>query len=144
MYNPVVGHVHVTHDVVFDEGAKWSWDDSAVHQGGDGGVFNVEYDVPDHHQPGAQEQLVDGATGEGPSFTGPTPGGAASPRTPILDGAESTPVLPPVEFVTPLVDWEDVVDADHDEDAPVRFRAVNNVLGATSPPRLARTCSRRR
>lgn len=40
------------------------------------------------------------------------------------------------ENEAPQVD-HDNLDADHDEDAPLRYRAVNDIIGPGSPPGLA-------
>lgn len=37
----------------------------------------------------------------------------------------------------PLPNLEESLDADHEEDAPLHFRAVDNVVGSESPPGLA-------
>jgi hypothetical protein len=37
----------------------------------------------------------------------------------------------------PEFELEDNLDADYDEDAPLRFRAVSDILGPTSPPGMA-------
>jgi hypothetical protein len=55
----------------------------------------------------------------------------------VSNSTRHSPTVPPMEFVTPPMEWEDVVDADHDEDAPTRFRNVTNVLGEASTPGLA-------
>jgi hypothetical protein len=38
-----------------------------------------------------------------------------------------------VEFATPPVLGDEDLDADHDEDVPLQFRRVDNILGPTSP-----------
>lgn len=42
-----------------------------------------------------------------------------------------------VEFATPPRSYDDMVDVDHDDDVPTRFRAVDNLLGPGTPPGLA-------
>jgi hypothetical protein len=37
------------------------------------------------------------------------------------------------EFATPSVLGEEDLDADHDEDVPLQFRRVDNILGSASP-----------
>ena len=38
-----------------------------------------------------------------------------------------------VEFASPPTGGDDNLDADHDEEAPLRFRKIENILGPTSP-----------
>jgi hypothetical protein len=54
----------------------------------------------------------------------------ASPTTPVHAAGGA------VEFASPP-EGEVDLDADHDEDAPLRFHKVDNVLGSTSAPGLA-------
>jgi hypothetical protein len=57
-YDPITKHVHVTHDVVFDEQAQWDWGsggDDGKPGGGDD-VFTVEYTTMGQTTP-----MVDGA-----------------------------------------------------------------------------------
>jgi hypothetical protein len=42
-----------------------------------------------------------------------------------------------VELATPPVLWKEDLDADHDEDPPLRFRTMDNILGLASPRGLA-------
>ena len=46
------------------------------------------------------------------------------------------PAASPIQFITPPLDDELDLDDDHD-DAPLRFRTIDTILGASSPPRVA-------
>jgi hypothetical protein len=70
-YNPIMKHVHVTRDVVFDEQDQWDWGSGGDEgkPGGGGDVFTVEYTTT-----GPATPTVDGAdeapTEESPLFAG--------------------------------------------------------------------------
>jgi len=65
------------------------------------------------------------------------------PPSPFHDVAQQTPRTlaqaagQGVEFAAPPGTGEADLDANHDDDAPLRFRKVDNVLGSTSAPGLA-------
>jgi hypothetical protein len=43
-----------------------------------------------------------------------------------------------IEFVSPPgAGASQQLDADHDDDAPLRYRAIDNILGSVMPPGLA-------
>ncbi|CAA6675270.1 unnamed protein product [Spirodela intermedia] len=132
-YDPTTRRVHVTRDVVFDENAQWDWG-SGAEQGDAGShddMFTLEYAVGNQVPPeldGAIEVLDDDAPGPEP-MSPPSvhySGGAA----PIEDGGEE------VEFATPPSVHIDHLDANHD-DAPLRFRKIDNIVGLASPRGLA-------
>ncbi|KAL6647280.1 hypothetical protein ACP70R_014717 [Stipagrostis hirtigluma subsp. patula] len=120
-YDPITKRVHVTRDVVFDEGAQWDW----ASDGGDGApgdnddVFTVEYTV-DQPAENADEAAQDGEVTPPPS---PHAGGGGAPG-----GAQA------VEFASSPDANDDNLDADHDEDAPLRFRKIDNIIGPAPPP----------
>jgi hypothetical protein len=109
------------------------------------------------------EQYADGFTVEYlvPIDIGASPGAAASPISSSTTRAPSpaaslSPASPEtttnVEFVSPISNPGDALDVDHDDDAPLRFRALDNILGdvdvpawlnASSPGRRC-TCRRQR
>jgi hypothetical protein len=104
-YNPITKHVHVTHDVVFDEQAQWEWgsgsDDGKSGSGGD--VFTVEYTT-------------------------------MGPAAPTMDGMDEA-LIEESPFPTIASDAEvenDVndenLDANHDDDAPLRFSSMSDIL----------------
>jgi len=138
--NPSTGRVLISRDAVFDEGRAWNWDDAptSTANNNSGETFTVEY----------MTTFIPGGGSLPPPLGGsPPPSGAAlSTPTGVLGtppsspsrGATtaSTPVPGPpagVEFVSPPSgDLE--LDADHEDDAPLRFRALDNVLGDVPVP----------
>jgi hypothetical protein len=104
-YDPIMKRIHVTCDVVFDEQAQWDWGsghDDGKPGGGDD-VFTVDY-----------------------TTTGPT--------TPMVDGADEAPteesLLPAGVGDTEVDDDidDENLDADHDDNAPLRFGNMSNIL----------------
>ncbi|KAK3121536.1 hypothetical protein QOZ80_8BG0655630 [Eleusine coracana subsp. coracana] len=98
-YNPRTGRVHITRDVVFDEGAQWDWTkDDGVHGNDTAEPLVIEYIT-------STEYMVE-------------PGGEqAEPRTPspaAPDGRTPLPTPPPVEFVSPPSRTPDL-DIEHDD-----------------------------
>ncbi|WVZ58547.1 hypothetical protein U9M48_008813 [Paspalum notatum var. saurae] len=127
-YDPVARRVHVTRDVVFDEGAQWDWSGGdetstgAVHGGNN--TFTVQYRMV----PG-QEGAEDAAPA--------TPIGGMELGTPPSTHAAAGPAYPLVQFATPPAEVDEELDADHDDEAPLRFHTLENVIGAASPPGYA-------
>ena len=109
-YDPVTKRVHVTRDVAFDEQAQWDWGaggDDGEPSGGDD-VFTIEYATTGQATPTAVD------TEEAPAHQ--TPGG-------------------PDNVAEQHDEFDDeILDADHDYDAPLRFRSVNDIIGP-APPR---------
>lgn len=134
MFDPVSKLVRVTRDVVFDETAQWDWsmeEHAGMERYADG--FTVEYLVPVE-------------TGMAVPSHSPPAALPISPNTPcapspVQHGGTTSPAsddaAPTVEFVSPISNPGDVLDADHDEDAPLRFRSLDNILGDAEPPGLA-------
>lgn len=141
-YNPVSRRVHVSRDAVFEEERSWEW-------GAEKGAG-----PDDDIEPFVVEHLATGPTGQGgPVAATPTatqrptsaPAPMAPPATPSQAGTPThgagprTPALassPAIEFASPPQGDLDL-DNDHDDDVPLRFRTVDNLLGASSPPGLA-------
>ncbi|WVZ50371.1 hypothetical protein U9M48_001629 [Paspalum notatum var. saurae] len=138
-YDPVAKRVHVTRDVVFDEAAQWDYTD-ADHGGNN--TFTVEYGVVPEQEgmEDAAPAMPDGGMEPGtPSATAATPG-AASPAAvaeagsppasagAISQAASTGAASPLVQFVTPPIAVDEELDADHDDDVPLRFRTVENIL----------------
>lgn len=134
VFNPVDGHVHVTRDAIFDEAAQWRWSaDSGGEQntsGIDVDTFTVEFPATG----GEPERGSPAVVAAPPTMPSPTSLGGA-PVTPV-------PVTPVeqaqgMEFATPPSSYDDMVDVKHDEEVPVRFRTIDNLLGPGTPPGLA-------
>jgi hypothetical protein len=104
-YDPITKHVHVTHDVVFDEQAQWDWGsggDDGKPGGGDD-VFTVEYTTT-----GPAAPMADGAD-EAPTEESPLPAGAGD--TEVDDDID-----------------DENLDANHDDDAPLCFHSMSDIL----------------
>ena len=71
-----------------------------------------------------------------PTPTVPSATSTPPATTPV---GPSTPAATPagVQFVMPPQLQGDELDVDHDEDAPLRFRAVDDIVGPESPPGFA-------
>lgn len=126
-YNPATKRVIVTRDVVFDEAAQWHWDNSDDQPAADGEPFTIEYTT---------EVITTAAPAPSPS---PAPSHHSPPpvATPPVTPPATPPAVDPVEFVSPPQQLDDDdLDADHD-DAPLRFRSLDAVIGPASPPGLA-------
>jgi hypothetical protein len=126
-YNPSTERVHISWDAVFEKDRAWEWGDD---RSGDGAEpFVVDYfsvgDMRLHGQ--ADQQQVVHAPGE--------PGSVLA-LTPLCGHRSPTPAAPGiVEHATPPAESPDL-NMDHD-DAPRRFRRLENILGPGSPPGLA-------
>jgi hypothetical protein len=59
------------------------------------------------------------------------------PGTPPATPAAAEPTSPLVQFAMPPAEVDEELDADHDEEAPLRFRTVDNVIGTATPPGYA-------
>lgn len=101
-------------------------EDIQAVQGDD--IFTVELTTMSSH--GGQEDAPEAEPG--------TPSNPSA-STSTWPSGTSTPATTPsgVQFVSPLQDLDEVLDADHDEDAPLRFRAMEDVVGPGSPPGYA-------
>jgi hypothetical protein len=101
-YNPITKRVHVTCDVVFDEQSQWGWgsgsDDGKPGSGND--VFTVEYTTTEPAAP-----MADGADE------------ASTEESPLPAGAGDTEV-----------DNDENLDANHDDDTPLLFHNMSNIL----------------
>ncbi|WVZ61109.1 hypothetical protein U9M48_011031 [Paspalum notatum var. saurae] len=130
-YNPVARRVHVSRDAMFEEECGWDWGaEKGAGPEDDAEPFHVEFisSLVRRGEPGAQ--VV-------PATQSPTLGTPASPPAPTSAATPtcgSEPSTPPATFTSPLVGDVDL-DEDHN-DTPLRFRAVDNVLGPVSPPGL--------
>lgn len=120
VYDLVACHVQISRDVIFDEEARREWDMNPVASSDN--EFVIEYTTVVHPevtttlQPRPRED-----TGE--PFT-PAPTSHALPA-------------PTITFTTPPSGAEENLDAEHDDDAPLRFCTIDNILGPATPPVLA-------
>jgi hypothetical protein len=125
----VTKKVHVTRDVVFKEQEQWDWSaggDRGKHDGDDTFTVDMEYSTVNQEEeladagPGSPDPVV--AASPTPQALSPSP----SPRGADGIGGQS------VEMVTPPAVQDNDLDADHDNDAPLHFRTMDNILGPTS------------
>lgn len=130
-YDPVARRVHVSRDVMFDEVAQWNWNGELGAP--DDTDFVIEYTSV--FQPGTMPVTHADAGELASPITGGSSQAAPSPvtpcRTPVVRAAASE-----VEFVSPPPGGEDDLNADHD-DAPLRHRRLDDLLGPATPPGLA-------
>jgi hypothetical protein len=103
--------VHVSHDAIFEEDRSWSWDGEGV---GDGEPFSME-----HVQEGEASRTMD----------------MVHPHSPVVS---PTPAYcEPIVHTPPATPPNASLDLDAKaEDAQLRFRRVDDVLGSTPVPGL--------
>jgi len=97
---------------------------------GNDDVFTVEYSTVDQGPPAAAEGAAEAAW-DGPADSDTTP--PPSPHATAGEAAGGSSGAQAVEFASPPAGGDDNLDADHDEEAPLRFRKIENILGPTSP-----------
>lgn len=114
-YDPNGKRVTVSRDVVFDEAAEWQWNE----RDGD----NMYHDP----EPFVIERTVEG---DPDSHGQRTPTLAPSPDVNTPGSASQ------VEFSTPPPGQQHL-DVNHDDDVPLRFRTLDNLLDYQPPPGLA-------
>lgn len=136
VYDPTTRRVHVSRDVVLDEEAQWNWSGEDVTDADIDIDFTVEYTVVRHPQ-------VENATRQEPVNTSHPPVSPASLHTPASAPSSRTPTSSSpssatsrVRFVSPPPFNEKDMDAEHDNDAPLRFRLIDDILCPSSPPGL--------
>ncbi|WVZ82883.1 hypothetical protein U9M48_030091 [Paspalum notatum var. saurae] len=132
-YNPVTRRVHVSGDAVFEENRPWDWgDDKGAGPGDDDEPFCVEFVTAGgtRHQAGVAPDTP--LATPVPPLPAATP---SSPATPTCGPEPRTPVTPPapmassrVQFVTPPTGELDL-DQDHEDDVPLRFRTMDDLIG---------------
>lgn len=123
-YDPASRRVHISRDVAFDEEAQWRWDGETASELD----FTIEYTTV-YHLAVANAPRADSEQPELPT----PPATSTSPCTPA---ATAGTTATSAEFATPPTIAADDLDADHD-DAPLRFRRVDEILGPATPPGLA-------
>jgi hypothetical protein len=117
-YDLVTKRIIMSHEVIFDEPGQWHWDD------GEDSVdvfepFIIEYTT----------EIVQGREYV-PASASPAPSHAPSTPPPAVQ-ADTT------ELMSPPAEHELDLNIDRD-DAPLRFRAINSMIGPSSPPGLTR------
>jgi len=145
-YNPVSKRVHISRDAVFDEGRAWSWTerDGGAHSA-DSEPFLVEYTTVSEMQEGSTlggspAHSRGGVSGGTPVAPGTPTSSASAPGGAHGSGAPGTPASStpgsPVEFASPPSGDLDL-DEGHDDEVPLRFRTLDNVLGPAGLPGMA-------
>ncbi|WVZ61915.1 hypothetical protein U9M48_011722 [Paspalum notatum var. saurae] len=129
-YDPVAKRVHVTRDVWDYSGGDTT--STGTEQGGHD-TFTVQYRmVPE--QEGVEDTapaMPDGGMELGtPSATAATakaasPAALAEAASPAASAGAASPLI---QFATPPATVDEDLDADHDDDVPLWFRTVENIL----------------
>ena len=138
-YNLNTERVIISRDAVFDEARAWDWskhdDDSSA---ADSEPFHVDQmTVTICHDMRVQDMAHDAA----PSVETPTAHATPGAVTPTCGSEPRTPYsasIPAeqIEFASPPSRDLDL-DGDHDDDVPLRFRTLENILGPAATPGLA-------
>jgi hypothetical protein len=129
--NPAARQVCTACDVMFDEAHGWDWTETTGTS--PAADFTVKYIYAGASGAAAATRL---ASPHAPSSLTPSVRTlAAPPSTPVAtpspqSGAASVagPAVPPPEFVTPLENDEERLDAAHGE-APMCYRTYDNIIG---------------
>jgi hypothetical protein len=130
--DPMARQVCTAHDIVFDEACGWDWTETTGAP--PAADFTVEYIYAGASGVAAATRLASPRALS--SLTPSIRTLAAPPSTPVAtprpqSGAASVagPVAPLPEFVTPLENYEERLDAAHGE-LPGRYHAYDNIIGA--------------
>jgi hypothetical protein len=113
--------------VIFDEEAQWDWtygEEGGTAAGNDDDTFTVESTT--RYTPGDPEEMLgeEAVTpGTPPIATSAWQGGPSTspPGTPPATTSTPSASTSPVHFVTPPPLQGDELDAEHDDDVPLRF-----------------------
>jgi len=145
VYDPTTRRVHVSRDVVFDESSQWVW--PAGHDGSDADfVINEPAEATPTVITTTSTTVTEPSSSGVPSgMTSPAPPGSpfgtyAPVHTPSSTSTPGAPSMQPasnVEFATPPSGFSEQLDVDHDDEGPLRFRRVDNIIGQSTPPGLA-------
>jgi transposase InsO family protein len=128
VYNPVTRRVHISRDVVFDEGESWDWSKDGSGAEDLGEEFVVEYTFA----PNPTSRLEDREEGSEQTRSASPPATPAAPSPSQQDAAASPP--PGVEFATPpAVPDPSLVDGEDDGEEH-RYRRVSDLLGDDLAP----------
>jgi hypothetical protein len=136
-YNPVSRRVHVSRDAVFEEERCWDWGaERGARPDDDVEPFQVEHFImaPVGQGGPATASCAAPRPTSAPAATAPMgtlAQGAPSPRTTPRTSAPAAPA--PAQLASPP-EGEPDLDNDHDDDAPLCLRNLDNILGETSPP----------
>jgi len=156
-YNPNTDRVHISRDAVFDEGRPWNWGehDDGEHTA-NSEPFHVEHMTVTVRRGDPMELQEDGAPdgslGESPVHSTGSQGGTPTTLgTPTAASSVGSPAgahggsgpatpasptsVPAVEFASPPSGEPDL-DGEHDDEVPLRFRTLENVLGPAATPVL--------
>jgi hypothetical protein len=129
-YNPSTKRVVISRDAVFYEAGVWKWaeEDGVATALQSTDVFTIEY--TEQYLPAAPATENGSTTPRqlSPSLA-PTLSSAPTPAAPEPDNSVT-------QFMSPPPEHEENMDADHDDDAPLRFCAIDSVIPAgSSTPR---------
>lgn len=134
----MTGRVHISRDVIFNEGAQWAW---AADHVGHATDFATDFtiDEPTVEEPAVTTTTSTRVTGAPTDPSTPRSSSSSSPGvptspiwTPSFSGAHQSP---DIEYATPPGSGlSEQLDADHDDEAPLRFRHVDNIIGQSTPP----------
>jgi hypothetical protein len=121
VYDPVAQHVHMSRDIIFDENRSWDWSATMVDTVACTSKFTVQCSV--------MEEPIMGQEPVALPSTSPTVGATPSCEhdpAPVIEHS-------PVGHVSPPLDDSDNLDVDHDEDAPLQYCTMDDILGPTIP-----------
>jgi hypothetical protein len=116
-----IGYMHVSRDIIFDENRSWDWSATMVDTVARTSKFTVECSV--------MEELIMGQEPVALPSASPTVGATPSCEhdpAPVIEHS-------PVGHVSPPPDDSDNLDVDHDEDAPLQYCTMDDILGPTIP-----------
>lgn len=133
-YDPVTRQVHVTRDIMFDEQAEWDWsanEQSNGVQGSTGEEFTVHWEADVRALPEEEEIEEQGSPKlqSPPAAHGDQQQGERSPPS-LEEGNDQ-------DVDKLAAELDDNLDADHEADAPLRLRAMSDIVGPGAPPGLA-------
>ncbi|WVZ61596.1 hypothetical protein U9M48_011448 [Paspalum notatum var. saurae] len=134
-YNPVTRRVHVPRDAVFEEDCPWDWgEEKGAGPNDDSEPFCIEFITIRQaiRVAGAVEAPQSPPTSPAPTTPASAP---SSPATPACEPEPHTPVTPPApmassraRFITPPTGELDL-DHDHEDDVPLRFWTMDDLVG---------------